>query len=79
MTTPGEQAGVRRQRSGRYRDHFLVRQAARHGQQRNNHEKPPDQHGDAHRSIEIGRVCADPGEGAAVVSGAAGVGVQEFG
>ena len=76
---PDEQRPVRRQRAARHRDVLLGGQAAGGGQQRNEEQEAADQHRQADGQVVPGRVGADAGERAAVVAGAAGVGVEDLG
>src|ERR1035438_6510094 len=64
--------------AGRDRHQFLLRQAAGGGEQRNQHQEAPAEHGESQRRIEVHGVGVDSGERAAVVAHAAGVGVQHL-
>src|ERR1017187_6226099 len=64
--------------AGRDRHQFLLRQAAGGGEQRNQHQEAPAEHGESQRRIEVHGVGVDSGERAAVVADAAGVGVQHL-
>ena len=68
-----------RQRAARDRDQFLRGEAAGNRERRNNEQESGNQHVDAQRQVVPGRIGIDSGEGAAVVSGAARVRVQDFG
>src|SRR5664280_594827 len=64
--------------AGRDRHQFLLRQAAGGGEQGNQHQEAPAEHGESNRRIEVHGVGVDSGERAAVVAYAAGVGVQHL-
>src|ERR1019366_7877592 len=64
--------------AGRDGHQFLLRQAAGGGEQRNQHQEAPAEHGESNRRIEVHGVGVDSGERAAVVAYAAGVGVQHL-
>src|ERR1035441_4102984 len=73
-----EHGTVGREGTGRDRHQFLLRQAARGGEQGNQHQEAPAEHGEPERGIEVHGVGVESGEGAAVVADPAGVGVQHL-
>src|SRR5579875_3520793 len=73
-----KKAAVSGQRAAGRRNMLLGRQAARHRQHRNDHQETAHEHGQADREIVPGRIGVQSCESAAVVSGSAGEGIQDF-
>src|SRR5260370_24569120 len=69
---------VRRQSSAGYRHTLLCGQATRGGQHRDDDQEPSDQHGQPRCQVVPGCVGVNAGEGTAVISSAAAIGVQDL-
>ena len=74
-----EQAAGGRERAGRWRNRFLLRERAgdRHG--RDDHPEAADEHRDGAGDVVEERVAGEAREGRAVVAGLRGVGVEHLG
>ena len=57
---------------------FLCRETASRGQQRNQEQEPSDQHRQPEGQVVPGSIRVDASEGAAIVSGAAHIRIEDF-
>ena len=78
ISRPDEQRAVGAQGAGALGDELLLGQRAGDGQRGQHHPEAADQHGQAQRDVVEGGVGAQAGEGAAVVAGRRGEGVEDL-
>src|SRR6516162_8649727 len=74
-----EQRCCHRESAERWRNIFLLRQVSGDGEHGDDHQEPAREHGDRHGRVIPGGVHGQASEGRAVVAGAGGEGVQDFG